>query len=85
MLTDIYEKNQMGFAVGKESVCVFPSAAARQGDALSAPVFYLNSMSIARARKSNLNAGLLLYGSNVKTTASADDMAVITNSPSSSN
>jgi hypothetical protein len=81
ILTDIYAGNRMDFAVGKESVRISPTAGVRQGDALSAPIFNLASEPLVRAGKSNLNPGFLLFGSLVKTTAYADDIAVVTNSP----
>ncbi|KZR96025.1 Uncharacterized protein APZ42_009871, partial [Daphnia magna] len=42
----------------------------------------LASEPVVRAGKSNINPGFLLFGSLVKTTAYADDIAVVTNSPS---
>ncbi|KAI9550368.1 putative reverse transcriptase-2 [Daphnia sinensis] len=82
ILVDIYSGNRMDFAVGKESIRIFPTAGVRQGDALSSPIFNLASEPIVRAGKSNINHGFLLFGSLVKTTAYADDIAVVANSPS---
>ncbi|KZR95548.1 Uncharacterized protein APZ42_010683, partial [Daphnia magna] len=82
ILVDIYSENRMHFAVGKESIRIFPTAGVRQDDALSSPIFNLASEPLVRAGKSNINPGFLLFGSLVKTTAYADDIAVVTNSPS---
>ncbi|KZS06532.1 Uncharacterized protein APZ42_029986 [Daphnia magna] len=82
ILVDIYAGNRIDFAVWKESIRIFPTAGVRQGDALSSPIFNLASEPLVRAGKSNINPGFLLFGSLVKTTAYADDIAVITNSPS---
>ncbi|KAK4013405.1 hypothetical protein OUZ56_025949 [Daphnia magna] len=41
ILVDIYSGNRMDFAVGKESIRIFPTAGVRQGDALSSPNFNL--------------------------------------------
>ncbi|KZS00266.1 Uncharacterized protein APZ42_003508 [Daphnia magna] len=88
ILVDIYSGNRMDFAVGKESIRIFPTAGVRQGDALSSPIFNPiqtltrgPSEPLVRAGKSNINPGFLLFGSLVKTTAYADDIAVVTNSP----
>ncbi|KZR98554.1 Uncharacterized protein APZ42_005965, partial [Daphnia magna] len=73
---------RMDFAVGKESIRIFPTPGVRQGDAFSSPIFNLASEPLVRAGKSNINPVFLMFGSLVKTTAYADDIAVVTNSPS---
>ncbi|KZS10531.1 Uncharacterized protein APZ42_024982 [Daphnia magna] len=82
ILVDIYSGNRMDFAVGKESIFIFPTEGVRQGDALSFSIFNLASEPLVRSGKSNINTGFLLFGSLVKTTAYDDDIAVVTNSPS---
>ncbi|KZS03368.1 Uncharacterized protein APZ42_033921 [Daphnia magna] len=78
---------ESGFSVNKdllvkESIRIFRIAGVRQGDALSSPIFNLASEPLVRTGISNINPGFLLFGSLVKTTAFADDIAVVTNSPS---
>ncbi|KZS00292.1 Uncharacterized protein APZ42_003464, partial [Daphnia magna] len=43
ILVDINLRNRIDFAVGKESIRIFPTAGVRQGDALSSPIFKLAS------------------------------------------
>ncbi|KZS08307.1 Uncharacterized protein APZ42_027791 [Daphnia magna] len=65
-----------------KSIRIFRTAGVRQGDALSSPIFNMASEPLVRAGKSNINPGFLLFGLLVKTTAYADDIAAVTNSPS---
>ena len=77
LLMDIYSDNIMEFVVGKESISIAPTAGVRQGDALSTTVFNLASEPLVRAAKSASNPGFSLFGTLLKTTAYADDIAVI--------
>lgn len=81
ILVDIYVGNQMDFVLGKESICISPTAGVRQGDALSCPVFNLASEPLLRAAKSQINPGYNLFGQLVRATAYADDLAVVCNGP----
>ncbi|KZR99163.1 Uncharacterized protein APZ42_005080 [Daphnia magna] len=52
ILVDIYSGNRMDFAVGKESVSIFPTAGVRQGYAFSATIFNMASEPFVKAGKS---------------------------------
>ena len=80
LLMDIYSDNIMEFVVGKESISIAPTAGVRQGDALSTTVFNLASEPLVRAAKAATNPGFSLFGNLLKTTAYADDIAVISSS-----
>ena len=79
LLLDIYSDNKMDFVVGKESIRIAPMAGVRQGDALSTTVFNLSSEPLLRAAKSAINPGFSIFGSRIKATAYADDIAVVCN------
>ena len=78
ILSDIYNENVMSFSVGSETISIRPSAGVRQGDALSTSVFNLAAEPIIRSSKSNFNPGYRCYHENLKATAFADDIALIT-------
>lgn len=76
ILRDIYANNISEFAVGQETVTVFPTAGVRQGDPLSSVVFNLAAEPLIRKVK-ECNSGFRLFNSRVVTTAYADDIAVV--------
>ena len=82
ILKDIYSNTSASFCVGKSSIKISPSAGVRQGDALSTIVFNLAAEALVRAAKSNLNSGYQLFETTLKTTAYADDIALISSSTS---
>ena len=81
LLLDIYSNNIMEFAVGQESVNIRPSTGVRQGDALSTTIFNLAAEPLLRAAKTNDFQGFNIFGCEVRVTAYADDLAVISTSP----
>ena len=81
LLLDIYSNNIMEFAVGQESVEIRPSTGVGQGDALSTTIFNLAAEPLLRAAKTNDFQGFNIFGCEVKVTAYADDLAVISTSP----
>ena len=82
LLLDIYSNNIMEFAVGAESVVIRPSTGVRQGDALSTTIFNLAAEPLLRVSKTRDLNGFTVFGQEVKVTAYADDLAVISTSPS---
>ena len=82
LLHDIYSNNIMEFAVGVESVEIHPSSGVRQGDALSTTIFNLAAEPHLRAAKTRDFQGFETFGHEVKVTAYADDLAVISASHS---
>ena len=82
LLLDIYSNNIMEFAVGAESVVIRPSTGVRQGDALSTTIFNLAAEPLLRAAKTRDFDGFTVFGQEVRVTAYADDLAVVSTSPS---
>lgn len=76
VLRDIYENNVMDFAVGQETIQIFPTTGVRQGDPLSSIIFNLAAEPLIRAVKAS-NKGFQLFGTRLSTTAYADDIAVV--------
>ena len=77
VFSDIYSRNVMEFVVGKETVVIHPTAGVRQGDPLSTGVFNLAAEPILRAAKSICNNGFAAFGTTIKATAYADDIAAV--------
>ena len=82
ILRDIYSNNIMILIVSGSQVEIVPNPEVRQGDALSAILFNLASEPIVSAAKSGINKGYNLIGVTVKTTAYANDIAIISMNPS---
>ena len=80
LLSDIYCNNTMEFVVGRETIVIHPTAGVRQGDPLSTGVFDLAAEPILRAAK-NSNPGFLAFGTTIKTTGYADDIAAVGSTP----
>ena len=80
ILNDIYTENVSNFLVNGTSIPIHPTAGVRQGDALSAIVFNLAAEALVRAAKSSVNDGVSVFGVQVKVTAYADDMTLVSNS-----
>ena len=80
IMMDIYADNIMQFVTGDETTVINPTAGVRQGDALSTTVFNLAAEPIIRAAKSQINAGYECFHETIKTSAFADDIAVIADS-----
>ena len=65
-----------------ESVVIRPSTGVRQGDALSTTIFNLAAEPLLRAAKTRDFDGFTVFGQEVRVTAYADDLAVVSTSPS---
>lgn len=76
ILNDIYSSNVMEFAVGPDTIPIYPTAGVRQGDPLSSVVFNLAAEPIIRTAKAS-NNGFALFGTKASITAYADDIAII--------
>ena len=72
----------MEFAVGAESVVIRPSTGLRRGDALSTTTFNLAAEPLPRAAKTRDFDGFTVSGQEVRVTAYADDLAVVSTAPS---
>jgi hypothetical protein len=77
ILCDIYRDNQFQFVVGKQLVAIKPTSGVRQGDGLSSVIFNLAAEPLVRRAKAHSNGGFHLFNTCLKTTAYADDIAVV--------
>ena len=77
ILTDIYRENIFQFVVGQELVTIKPTTGVRQGDGLSSIIFNLAAEPLVRCAKAQANGGFMLFNSSLKTTAYADDIALV--------
>ena len=80
ILHDINKDNTMDFVVGKKTVKVMLKSGIRQGDPLSSIFFNLAVEPLIRAAKSFENLGYPIFSRLLKTTAYADDIAVVSTS-----
>ena len=81
-LSDIYSDNVLEFSVGAGTVEIRPTAGVRQGDPLSSVIFNIAEEPVIRSAKTQRNDGYDAFGANVRTTAFADDIAVVGSCPS---
>ena len=79
ILMDTYSENKTEFALGDDRVSVQLTAGVRQGDALSTTIFNLAVEPLIR--KATSGNGFSALGVNVKATAYADDIALISSGP----
>jgi len=82
VLSDIYSDNILEFSVGAGTVEIRPTAGVRQGDPLSSIIFNIAEEPVIRSAKTQRNDGYDAFGANVRTTAFADDIAVVGSCPS---
>ena len=77
VLRDVYLENSFGFIVGSETVSISPTSGVRQGDPLSTMVFNLALEPVLRVAAGDENSGAEVFGTTVRATAYADDIAVV--------
>ena len=76
-MSDIYSDNILEFSVGAGTVEIRPTADVRQGDPLSSVIFNISEEPVIRSANTQRNDGYDAFGANVRTTAFADDIAVV--------